>query len=126
MPAITTLSINDGTVPVTFTPVTKVGNEALFKDLTGASAESQASVKLTFKPHNGSGRVDQVLVDVAVPYEETVDGSPHVEHIGRFQGKVLVPVAVPASERTRLANIAANAIAEAMVQAMIEGPEGIY
>jgi len=126
MPAISTLSINDGTIAKTYSPVSTNGNSVVFTDNTADSSAGMPTLSVAFDPKRANRSTDRVHMRLAVPYEETVDGSPVVNHVARAEISVVLPVALPASERVRFASLLKNALAHADVQTVMTGPEAFY
>lgn len=126
MPAIASQSINDGTAAQSYVPVSTSGNTTIFSDTSADSAAGQSRLRVAFDPSNTGRQTSRLTLDMSVPYEETVDGSPLVRHVARAQLSIVIPDAVPSTERTRLANLIKNAIALTDVQTCITSPEAFY
>jgi hypothetical protein len=126
MPSITSQSINDGTTAQTYAPVNTVGNTVRFSSSEADSSAGMPTLDVTFDPRSARRATDRISIRLAVPYEETVDSSPLVRHVSRAEVSIVLPEAVPASERTRVANLIKNALALADVQTAISTPEAFY
>lgn len=126
MPAIASQSINDGTIAKTYVPVSTSGNTVVFADTSANSAAGQSRLRVAFDPSNSSRRTSRLTLDLSVPYEETVNSSPLVRNVARAQLSIVIPDAVPATERARLASLVKNALALASVQTCITSPEAFY
>lgn len=126
MPAITAQSINDGTTAQTYSPVSTSGNAVTFQSSEASSSAGMPTLVVSYDPRKASRPTDRINIRLAVPYEETIDSSPVVRHTARAEINIVLPEAIPASERTRVANLVKNTLALANVQTVITTPEAFY
>lgn len=127
MPAIAALTINDGTTAQTYSPTVKNGNRVTFRDsATGNIVAGMPSLVHNYVPSTRQKAVDLVEVEIAVPYEETVDGSYVVNDVARGIMKFWIPSRAPSVIRDKLAALCANVLDQADIKSTIENPGAFY
>lgn len=131
MPAIGTVSVNDGqSTPVThnFDPVVTTGNESRYADRSGGIAAGYPLLQFSQKdPQNGS-RNYRMQFNIVLPTVVTdpVTGMNSVTRTARFNGEFVLPEGSVLQERKDILAYAKNLLNNAVVTAVVQNLEHVY
>jgi len=119
MSSLTTITLNDGTLPVVFTPTSKKANLVTFH-APGATSIGRPKLKLDFSERSAGRRTDKVFINLSLPFEQTIDGEEVVKDTALFSGTFTIPEAFTSDERIRLMELAETSLADTFVQAYVK------
>lgn len=129
MPAIATMSINDGqTTPVahSFAPVTTDGSLAKWADRSPTIPSGYRTISHEVLPPNGSRTVNKVTLGFMVPVVATINGVDTVVRYSSAQVVLNIHPDALLQERKDLLAYVANSLANATVKTSVENIEPFY
>lgn len=131
MPAIGTITINDGqSTPVahSFDPVTTNGESSSLADRSGGVPMGYPLILARQKSPNGGAQNYRMSFSVVVPVVEAdaVTGQNKVTRTTRFNGEFVLPEGSSLSERKDILAYAKNLLGDSAVQAVVHNLETIY
>lgn len=129
MPAIATLTINDGQgTPVahTFSPQSTTGSKASWADRSPTIPAGYRTISHELAEPNGNRTVTKITLGYMVPVVATVDGSDTVVRYNSGQVILNVNPQSTLQERKDLLAYVANSLANANVKTSVENLEPFY
>lgn len=129
MPAIATLSVNDGqAAPVahSFAPVTTDGSKAQFADRSPSIPSGFRTISHEVLPPAGARTVNKISLGFMVPVVATVDSVDKVVRYSSAQVILNVHPDAVLQERKDLLAYVANTLGLAQVKASVENIEPFY
>lgn len=129
MPAIATLSINDGlAVPVahSFAPVSTTGQKAKFADRSPTIPAGYRTISHEVAEPNGNRTVNKITMGFVNPTVATVDGSDTVVRYSSAQVVLNIHPDSTLQERKDLLAYVANSLDLASVKTSVENLEPFY
>lgn len=131
MPAIGTVTINDGaSTPVAhnFEVVTTTGSEQSWADRSGGIPSGYPTLKTRQKDPSNTARNYRMQLEIALPTVATdpITGKPYVARTNRFNCEFVLSESSVLQERKDILAFAKNALATAMMTAVVTSPEHVY
>lgn len=129
MPAIATLTVNDGlSTPVAhaFAPVTTDGSKAQFADRSPSIPAGFRTISHEMLLPNGTRTVYQINMGFMIPVVAVVDGSDKVVRYSSAQVKLNIHPDATVQERKDLLAYVANSLGLATVKTSVENLEPYY
>lgn len=129
MPAIATLSINDGlATPVahSFAPVTTTGGKAKWADRSPSIPAGFRTISHEMVEPNGNRTVNKVTMTGYLPVVASVDGSDTVVRYNSFKIEYNIHPDSTLQERKDINAYAGNLLANALVKTSVENLEPFY
>jgi len=129
MPAIATLTINDGlATPVahTFSPKSTTGAKAIWADRSPSIPAGYRTISHELAEPNGTRTVNKITMGFLVPVVAAVDGSDTVVRYDSGQVVLNINPNSTLQERKDLLAYMANALGNASVKASVENLEPFY
>lgn len=129
MPAIASLSINDGqAAPVahTFSPQSTTGAKAMWADRSPSIPAGYRTISHELAEPNGNRTVNKITMGFMVPVVATVDGSDTVVRYNSGQVVLNVNPNSTLQERKDLLAYVANSLDNASVKTSVENLEPFY
>lgn len=129
MPAIATMTINDGqATPVahSFAPVTTDGSLAKWADRSPTIPSGYRTISHEVLPPNGSRTVNKVTLGFMVPVVATINGVDTVVRYSSAQVTLNIHPDALLQERKDLLAYVANSLANANVKTSVENIEPFY
>ncbi len=131
MPAIGTMTINDGqATPVAhgFDPVTTTGNDSRFADRSSGVPAGFPQISLTQKDPANGARNYRMQFNIVLPTVEVdpITGQKKVTRTARFNGEFVLPESSVLQERKDILAYAKNLLATANATAVVQNLEHVY
>lgn len=123
------LSIYDGlATPVarSFAPERVSPDLSTFCERTASTSNGFKRLSVSFSPATTKRSTNRTVVSLALPVVESVSGVNQVTRTLRFEGTFIVPDNATAAERADLRAFAANALDNALIEAVIKDLDPLY
>lgn len=130
MPQAAPLSINNGSVAVSYTPVLASPTQATFEDQSAAVSSGYGTIDLALSRATSKRPTRHINVEIALPlvHEDTtmVPSRYTVQGVGRFKGHYIVPAEWTNAQALRLFHTVKNSLALTNISVAVEKGEGTY
>jgi hypothetical protein len=128
MPAVSTITIADN-VPTNhvFSPTKVNPEESSFNERTlSQTSAGQETLKLVFSEASASRATHKVRIEMAIPFEQLVDGVYTPYSTPRFIGEFILPSNLTSAQRLKVGAMVRNALAHATIKSYYETLEPVW